>query len=70
MIELAFSTKPKNIKPFENLRFAKKKSLKLIKDFNFNLGPKQFSFQTDMDIKGLNKIQMHDDIYNKIMDTL
>ncbi len=45
-----FSPKPLTIKPFGSIgAIGKSKWLKLIKDFNFNLGPKQFSFRTDMD---------------------
>ena len=43
-----FNTNPKNIKPFSKLKFLKKgKYLRLIKDFNFYISPKQFSFRTD-----------------------
>ena len=45
----SFGSKPKNYKPFDKAKFAKKKAFKIIKDFNFYLIPKQFSFQTDMD---------------------
>ncbi len=45
----SFSNNPKNFKPFEKAKFAKKKAFKLIKDFNFYLAPKQLTFQTDMD---------------------
>lgn len=48
-IGYAFSNNPKNYKPFDGAKFAKKKAFKLIKDFNFYLAPKQLSFQTDMD---------------------
>jgi len=48
-IGYAFGAKPKNHKPFNDSKFAKKKAFKLIKDFNFYLTPKQFTFQTDMD---------------------
>ncbi len=44
-----FQPKPINVKPFENIGFvSKSKWLKMIKDFNFNVGPKQFSFRTDV----------------------
>ncbi|MBM3435662.1 MAG: cell surface protein SprA, partial [Bacteroidetes bacterium] len=43
-----YSGSPKNIKPFEKSGFAKSKALLLIKDFNFYLIPKMFSFRTDM----------------------
>lgn len=45
----SFGAKPKNYKPFDKAKFAKKKAFKLIKDFNFYLAPKQLTFQTDMD---------------------
>lgn len=45
----AFSNNPKNFKPFDKSKFAKKKAFKIIKDFNFYLAPKQLTFQTDMD---------------------
>lgn len=45
----SFGAKPKNYKPFDRAKFAKKKAFKLIKDFNFYLAPKQLTFQTDMD---------------------
>ncbi len=44
-----FMHKPKNIKPFDKVKFfAKYKSLQIIKDFNFYFTPKLFSFRTDM----------------------
>ncbi len=45
----AFSNNPKNYTPFSKAKFAEKKGFTLIKDFNFYLTPKQFTFQTDMD---------------------
>lgn len=48
-IGYTFGANPKNYKPFGNASFAKKKAFKLIKDFNFYLTPKQFTFQTDVD---------------------
>lgn len=48
-IGYAFSNSPKNYKPFDGAKFAKKKAFKIIKDFNFYLAPKQLTFQTDMD---------------------
>ncbi len=44
-----FNNNPKNYKPFSKAKWAKKKSLKFIKDFNFYLLPKQFSFNTTFD---------------------
>ncbi|MEZ5196077.1 MAG: cell surface protein SprA [Bacteroidales bacterium] len=44
-----FSVSPKNYKPFEKIGFiSKTKALQLIKDFNFYLLPKMFSFRTTM----------------------
>ncbi len=44
-----YNTSPKNYKPFEKIGFiSKSKALLLIKDFNFYLLPKMFSFRTDM----------------------
>ena len=44
-----FNTNPKNLKPFSKIKFLKKgKYLRLIKDFNFYVLPKQFSFRTDI----------------------
>ncbi len=45
-----FSKNPKNYQPFGKSKFlAKRKSLALIRDFNFNLLPKQLGFRTDVD---------------------
>ena len=44
-----YSPKPLEIKPFTKLPLIRKSSwLKIIKDINFNLGPKQFAFRTDV----------------------
>jgi cell surface protein SprA len=45
----AFGNNPKNYKPFDKSKFAKKKAFKWLKEFNFYLAPKQLSFQTDID---------------------
>lgn len=44
-----FTTQPTQVKPFGNIKFLNKKAFALIKDFNFYLLPKMFSFRTDMD---------------------
>jgi cell surface protein SprA len=45
-----FAPKPKTFSPFASVGFINKsKWFKLVKDFNVNLGPKQFSFRTDVD---------------------
>lgn len=43
-----YASSPKNIKPFEKSGLFKSKALQIIKDFNFYLMPKMFSFRTDM----------------------
>ena len=44
-----YSNKPLLIQPFKNVGFLKKSNwFKLIRDFNFNLGPKSFSFNNDV----------------------
>lgn len=48
-IAYSFNNNPKNFTPFKDSPIAKKKAFKFIKDFNFYLAPKQFSFQTDVD---------------------
>ncbi len=43
-----FNNNPKNFKPFSKSKLFKPKALALIRDFNFYLMPKLFSFRTDM----------------------
>jgi len=43
-----FNNNPKNFKPFSKSNLFKGKAFALIKDFNFYLMPKLFSFRTDM----------------------
>ncbi|HPR58164.1 MAG TPA: cell surface protein SprA [Bacteroidales bacterium] len=43
-----FNNNPKNYKPFSGIKFLNSKVFSLIKDFNFYLMPKLFSFRTDM----------------------
>ena len=44
-----YTKNPKNYKPFAKIKFFRKhKSLALIRDFNFNLLPKQLGFRTDV----------------------
>ena len=45
----AFSTTPKNYKPFVGKTVKKKNLFSLVNDFNFYLVPKQLTFQTDVD---------------------
>lgn len=44
-----YNAEPKNIKPFEKVRFLNKKYLTFIKDFNFYYAPKTFTFRTTTD---------------------
>ena len=43
-----YNNNPKNIKPFSKMKLFSGKAFALIKDFNFYLTPKLFSFRTDM----------------------
>jgi cell surface protein SprA len=52
-----YNTTPKNVVPFQNSKFLNKPLLKLIKDFNFNYLPSQFSFMTDVD-RTYNEVQL------------
>ncbi len=40
--------RPKPVEPFKKVKFLKKKSLAIIRDFNFYYMPKMFSFRTDI----------------------
>jgi cell surface protein SprA len=50
-----FNPQPKNIQPFEKVKWLKSKHLKLISDFNFYTGPNRMSFTTSVD-KNFNEI--------------
>ena len=45
----AYNARPKNYKPFDKSKWAKSPWLKLVKDFNFYLVPKQYQFSTSVD---------------------
>ena len=46
----SFSNNPKSIEPFSKVKFLRKsKYLRLIRDFNFSLAPKQLAFRNDFD---------------------
>jgi cell surface protein SprA len=48
-LDYIFSPKPKSVKPFAEIKlFRTSKYLALFKDFNFNLGPKQLGFRTEI----------------------
>ena len=44
----AFNTRPKNVVPFRNVKWLSSPYLRIIKDFNFNYMPNQFSFRTEL----------------------
>ena len=44
-----YNNQPKNIRPFAKTRLPNSPYFRLIKDFNFNMMPKSFSFRTDFD---------------------
>ncbi len=48
IISYNYSGTPKNIVPLQRLSFLNKPAFRLIKDFNFNLGPRQVAFRNDM----------------------
>lgn len=48
-LNYSFSAKPKLLEPFKKVSFIKKsKWLRLVRDFNFYLGPKAFTFNNDL----------------------
>ena len=49
LLSYNYSVKPKNIKPFKNVKFLKGKYFRIIRDFNFYTLPKSISLQTDLD---------------------
>ena len=55
-LNYTYSSKPKNIKPFQKVKLFKNKYFTLLKDFNFYTLPKSISFQTDLD-RYFNKTQ-------------
>jgi cell surface protein SprA len=44
----SFNTRPKNIVPLKNVKWLSNPYLRIIKDFNFNYMPNQFSFRTEL----------------------
>ncbi len=48
-LNYTYSSKPKNIRPFQKVKLFKNKYFALLKDFNFYTLPKSISFQTDLD---------------------
>ncbi len=43
-----YNTRPKNIVPLKNVKWLSSPYLRIIKDFNFNYMPNQFSFRTEL----------------------
>lgn len=58
-----YNISPKNITPFKNSKFLRKKAFALIKDFNFYYAPSMLSFRNDIR-KSYNEIQLRN-IENK-----
>jgi cell surface protein SprA len=44
----SFNTRPKNVAPLRNVKWLSNPYLKIIRDFNFNYMPNQFSFRTEL----------------------
>jgi cell surface protein SprA len=47
-IMYSYNARPKTVQPFSKVNFLNGKAFRLIKDFNFNLGPSSVGFRTDM----------------------
>jgi cell surface protein SprA len=52
-----YSTNPKNIQPFKNVKWMSKKAFALIKDFNFNPYPEKYSFMAEVNRHYVEKLQ-------------
>jgi cell surface protein SprA len=63
-----FNNNPKNYKPFNNVKFLKGKAFALIRDFNFYLLPKLFSFRTDMDREYSKRVLRNKSQYDVIIE--
>ncbi len=50
-----YNSRPRNVQPFNNIKFFNHKWLRLIKDFNFYYLPSRLSFRTDLDRKYMEK---------------
>ena len=61
----AYSAKPKNHEPFKRAKWARSPYMQLVRDFNFYLLPKQYSFSTSVD-RGYNekKLRQTNPFYN------
>jgi len=63
-----FNANPKNYKPFNKMQAFSGKALTLIKDFNFTLLPKLFSFRTDMDREYSKRLLRNKSQYDVIIE--
>lgn len=63
-----FNNNPKNYKPFNNVKFLKGKTFALIRDFNFYVLPKLFSFRTDMDREYSKRVLRNKSQYDVIIE--
>ncbi len=63
-----FNNNPKNYKPFGTIPAFKGKAFALIKDFNFYLLPKLFSFRTDMDREYSKRLLRNKSQYDVIIE--
>jgi len=50
-----YNSRPKNVRPFNSVKFLNHKWLRLVKDFNFYYLPSRLTFRTDMDRSYLEK---------------
>lgn len=50
-----YNTRPKNVQPFQKVKFLNNKWLRMVKDFNFYYLPSRLAFRTDMDRKYMEK---------------
>ncbi|MBN2349868.1 MAG: cell surface protein SprA, partial [Bacteroidales bacterium] len=57
-----YSARPKSITPFKSVKGLKSPYFRLIKDFNFNLYPSRFSFNTNLD-RNYNEVKLRDVYY-------
>ncbi len=54
-ISYNYNSRPKNVRPFNNVKFLNHKWLRMVKDFNFYYLPSRLTFRTDMDRSYLEK---------------
>jgi len=61
-----FTGRPKTIQPFQKSQLLSNKFLRLIKDFNFNLGPTNMGFRTEMS-RNYREITLRDINYESVI---